>query len=108
MCPLDLWTSIPMAAEDMILWMARRRIILGAAELYARYGTTSMVPTTLTCPNEELKNLMTAFHAAKQSNKQGQNYSGLHLEGPPLPKIRPGARCPLHSGNRTGRSIWRF
>ena len=36
--------------------------ILGAAELHARYGTTSMVPTTLTCPNEELKNLMTGSH----------------------------------------------
>lgn len=66
--------------------------ILGAAELHARYGTTSMVPTTLTCPNEELKNLMTAFHAAKQSNQTGAKLLGLHLEGPYFAKDQAGGQ----------------
>ena len=56
--------------------------ILGAAELHARYGTTSIVPTTLTCPNEELKDLMAAFRIARQTNQAGAKLLGLHLEGP--------------------------
>lgn len=33
---------------------------LGIAEVHAKYGTTAMVPTTLTCTDEELMNLNSA------------------------------------------------
>ncbi len=61
-----------------------------------------MVPTTLTCPNEELKNLMTAFHAAKQSNQTGAKLLGLRLEGPYFAKDQAGGKMSLHSETEPG------
>lgn len=55
---------------------------LGAAQMHARHGTTLIVPTTLTCTNEELKQTLEIFREAKDKNKNGAQFLGLHLEGP--------------------------
>ncbi len=41
---------------------------LGIAETHAKYGTTSMVPTTLTCSDTELMNMFATYRKAKVLN----------------------------------------
>lgn len=55
---------------------------LGVAETHARYGTTALVPTTLTCTDEELYRVFEVFREAGRCNKRGARLLGLHLEGP--------------------------
>ncbi len=67
---------------------------LGALELHAKHGTTSMVPTTLCGPNEELKNTFEALRTAKKKNTKGANILGIHLEGPYFSIEQRGAQDP--------------
>lgn len=72
---------------------------LGAAEMHAKHGTTSMVPTTLTSTNEELKNTFEIFKQAKKMNKKGSDLLGLHLEGPYFSMEQRGAQDPRYIKN---------
>jgi N-acetylglucosamine-6-phosphate deacetylase len=65
---------------------------LGVAELHARYGTTSMLPTTLTCPTEKLFELFDIYPEACRSNLRGAEFLGWHLEGPYLAMGQKGAQ----------------
>ena len=67
---------------------------LGVARTHARYGTTAMVPTTLTCTDEELMNVFTVYREAKRLNTQGAKFLGLHLEGPYFSPKQSGAQDP--------------
>ena len=67
---------------------------IGAAETHARYGTTSMLPTTLTCSDEELLNTFSVYKKAKSLNKKGAWFLGLHLEGPYFSPEQAGAQSP--------------
>jgi N-acetylglucosamine-6-phosphate deacetylase len=67
---------------------------LGAAELHARHGTTSMLPTTLTSTVGELKKTFGVFREAKKANGAGSNLLGLHLEGPYFSMEQRGAQDP--------------
>lgn len=67
-----------------------------AAETHACHGTTSILPTTLTSTNEELKNTFEIFKAAKSVNKKGANFLGLHLEGPYFAMTQKGAQDPRY------------
>lgn len=69
---------------------------LGAAETHARYGTTSMVPTTLTCSDEELMNVFAVYREAKRLNTRGARFLGLHLEGPYFSPRQSGAQDPAY------------
>lgn len=64
---------------------------LGAAEKHAQHGTTSMLPTTVACSNEELKNTIQAYKIAKTLNTNGADLLGLHLEGPYISDLQKGA-----------------
>ncbi len=55
---------------------------LGAARMHAKYGTTALLPTTLTATNEELKNTFLIFKEVKEVKNDGAKMLGLHLEGP--------------------------
>ena len=55
---------------------------LKIAETHARYGTTAMVPTTLTSTREELLNTLDIYKQAHQKNSRGAQFLGMHLEGP--------------------------
>lgn len=70
--------------------------ILGAVEMHAKHGTTSILPTTLTCTNEELYEVIQAFKAAKSVNKVGARLLGLHLEGPYFAHSQAGAQDPRY------------
>lgn len=72
---------------------------LKASELHARYGTTSIIPTTLTSTIEELKNTFSVFKEAKKMNVIGAEMLGLHLEGPYFAMSQKGAQDPRYIRN---------
>ena len=65
---------------------------LGVAALHARYGTTAMLPTTMTCPIEKLYQILDVYPEADQANRVGARFLGLHLEGPYLAMNQRGAQ----------------
>ncbi len=67
---------------------------LGIAEKHAEYGTTAMVPTTLTSENADLLNTLDVYKTASQENKQGAQFLGMHLEGPYFALSQRGAQDP--------------
>lgn len=67
---------------------------LGVAETHAKYGTTAMIPTTLTSTDEELMNTFSVYRKAKSLNQKGARFIGLHLEGPYFSPKQCGAQDP--------------
>ena len=72
---------------------------LGVAETHARYGTTAMLPTTLTCSKQTLFDLFEVYEEAKRLNVRGSQFLGLHLEGPYLSMRQRGAQDPRYIRN---------
>ncbi len=72
---------------------------LGIAEKHAEYGTTAMVPTTLTSENADLLNTLDVYKSASQKNKQGAQFLGMHLEGPYFALSQRGAQDPRYIRN---------
>jgi N-acetylglucosamine-6-phosphate deacetylase len=72
---------------------------LGAAEMHACYGTTSLVPTTLTSTFEELLRTFEIYREAKIKNTKGATFLGLHLEGPYFAYNQRGAQDPVYLRN---------
>lgn len=67
---------------------------LGAVEIHARHGTTSLVPTTLTSSQEELMHTLSLFREASGKNTMGAQMLGMHLEGPYFSLKQCGAQDP--------------
>ncbi|GAA4320200.1 N-acetylglucosamine-6-phosphate deacetylase [Compostibacter hankyongensis] len=65
---------------------------LKIAETHARYGTTAMVPTTLTSDKEGILNTLAVYERAASRNKNGSAFLGIHLEGPYLALNQRGAQ----------------
>jgi N-acetylglucosamine-6-phosphate deacetylase len=65
---------------------------LKIAELHARYGTTSMLPTTLTSSKEELLHALDIYESANKKNTNGAQFLGMHLEGPYISLNQRGAQ----------------
>lgn len=65
---------------------------LCTAKTHAQYGTTTLVPTTLTSSIEDLKKSIYAFNKAKAENVIGAELLGLHLEGPYFSMAQKGAQ----------------
>lgn len=55
---------------------------LGAAETHAKYGTTALLPTTLSGTSEEMLKTFSIYKEAVKRNKNGAKFMGLHIEGP--------------------------
>lgn len=72
---------------------------LGAAETHAKYGTTSLLPTTLAGSFEELMKTFSVYQTAKQKNTKGAAFLGLHLEGPYFSYNQRGAQDPKYLRN---------
>lgn len=72
---------------------------LQVAATHARYGTTAMLPTTLTSSKEELFKTIDVYKSAHQNNKQAAKFLGLHLEGPYLSINQCGAQDPKYIRN---------
>lgn len=69
---------------------------LKIAETHAKYGTTSMVPTTLTSVKEELLRTLSLYEEAKAANEKGAQFLGIHLEGPYFAMSQRGAQDPRY------------
>jgi len=67
--------------------------IVKIAEAHSRYGTTSILPTTLASPVKDLCEAMDAVKAAMEI-PCGSNILGVHLEGPFLSPAQAGAQKP--------------
>jgi N-acetylglucosamine-6-phosphate deacetylase len=65
---------------------------LGVAALHARYGTTAMLPTTMTCRIDKLYQILDVYPEANRANVVGAQFLGLHLEGPYLAMNQRGAQ----------------
>lgn len=78
---------------------ASETAFLKIAETHARHGTTSMLPTTLTSTKEELFEVLDAYKGAKQKNKAGAQFLGMHLEGPYFSIDQRGAQDPRYIRN---------
>lgn len=67
---------------------------LGAAKMHAKHGTTAIIPTTLTSTTESLKETFDVYRQARDTNKSGATFLGLHLEGPYFAMEQRGAQDP--------------
>src|SRR5690606_13504887 len=72
---------------------------LKAAEAHARYGTTSMTPTTLTSEKEGLLQTLKLYEEADKQNMNGAEFLGMHLEGPYFAMNQRGAQDPRYIRN---------
>lgn len=69
---------------------------LKIAELHGRYGTTAMLPTTLTGDKDHLLNTLEVYEQAHRINSNGATFLGLHLEGPYFAMNQRGAQDPRY------------
>ncbi len=67
-----------------------------AAIAHSKHGTTTMLPTTLTCDNKELVKSFEIFNKVKKEDFGGANIIGLHLEGPYFNPEQAGAQDPRY------------
>lgn len=67
---------------------------IGVAETHVKYGTTSLLPTTLTSTMEELLHTFFTYKEASKYNNNGSQFMGLHLEGPYFSYNQRGAQDP--------------
>ena len=72
---------------------------LGAAETHARYGTSALLPTTLTSTTDELMKTFAIYKEAVARNTKGAKFLGLHLEGPYFAYSQRGAQDPKYLRN---------
>jgi N-acetylglucosamine-6-phosphate deacetylase len=67
---------------------------LQIAQLHIRYGTTAMMPTTLTGNKESMMKVLAVYEKANSLNKNGAAFLGVHLEGPYFSMKHRGAQDP--------------
>lgn len=72
---------------------------LQIANTHARYGTTSMVPTTLTSELDDLIKTLDLYEQAHKQNVNGASFLGMHLEGPYFAQNQRGAQDPRYIRN---------
>lgn len=72
---------------------------LTVAELHARFGTTALVPTTLTAEKEDLLHTLDVYEKAHRRNTNGAAFLGIHLEGPYFALSQRGAQDPRYIRN---------
>jgi N-acetylglucosamine-6-phosphate deacetylase len=65
---------------------------LNIAETHVQYGTTAMLPTTLTNTKEALLETLAVYESANKKNINGAQFLGMHLEGPYLAMNQRGAQ----------------
>ena len=75
------------------------KAIKEASKVHMQFGTTSIIPTTLSSTPEELLNFLDNFKQAKKELKNGPNLIGVHLEGPYLSIEQKGAQDPRYIKN---------
>lgn len=71
--------------------------INGISKAIVKHGTTSFLPTTMTCPKNEIQKAVSAVHEAKLRGTEGAEVLGVHLEGPFINPQMAGAQNPLYT-----------
>jgi len=71
----------------------------GIAALHARYGTTSLVPTTLSSDFNTLTTTLETYEKAYPLNQNGAQFIGMHIEGPYVSMNQRGAQDPRYVKN---------
>lgn len=61
---------------------ADENAVCGVAKAHCKHGTTGLYATTMTCPDELLIEAIQAYKKAKQTQYDGAELLGLHIEGP--------------------------
>jgi len=72
---------------------------LNIAETHARFGTTAMLPTTLTSEQDLLLETFEVYAKSLEKNEKGARFYGLHLEGPYFAMEQRGAQDPRYIRN---------
>jgi N-acetylglucosamine-6-phosphate deacetylase len=72
---------------------------LEIAKLHARYGTTAMLPTTLSCEKADLLETLKVYEKADALNTEGAQFIGIHIEGPYFAMSQRGAQDPRYIRN---------
>ena len=72
---------------------------LNIAKEHTKYGTTAMVPTTLTSDKEGLVKTLEIYEQACKKNERGAQFLGMHLEGPYFAMSQRGAQLPQYIRN---------
>ena len=72
---------------------------LRIAETHAQYGTTAMLPTTLSSSRARLLETLKTYNEAERMNKAGSQFIGMHLEGPYFALNQAGAQDPRYIRN---------
>lgn len=75
---------------------AHEAAFIHIAETHARYGTTAMLPTTLTSERSGLFETLDIYEQAVKNNKNGAQFLGMHLEGPYFAMSQRGAQDPRY------------
>jgi N-acetylglucosamine-6-phosphate deacetylase len=75
------------------------KAFLKIAETHAQYGTTAMLPTTLTSTKEEILQTLNVYEDANRNNIKGAQFLGMHLEGPYFAMNQRGAQDPRYIRN---------
>lgn len=68
-----------------------REALMNMAIAHARQGTTSIVPTTISCEHKQLIQCIQAVSEINRSGEKRVNILGIHLEGPFLSPQKAGA-----------------
>lgn len=76
-----------------------KEAFLKIAETHAQYGTTALVPTTLTSEKEDLLETLDLYEQANATNLHGAQFLGMHLEGPYFALSQRGAQDPRYIRN---------
>ncbi len=88
-----------------------------AAEMHASHGTANLLPTSLTCTDDELFKAFEVYRGVCNKKRGGSHFCGMHLEGPYISPAQKGAQdesylkkpTPQHYGEvlRRGEGIIR-
>ena len=69
---------------------------LGAAKLHVSHGTATLLPTTLTCSDDELFGAFEVLRRVREDKLYGGVFYGMHLEGPYFSPEQAGAQDPRY------------
>lgn len=70
--------------------------ILQAARAHLAHGTTTLLPTTLTCSDDELFLFFDQFEEVRRVTQDMPRLPGVHLEGPYFSSAQAGAQPPQY------------
>jgi N-acetylglucosamine-6-phosphate deacetylase len=72
---------------------------LNIAQTHAKYGTTALMPTTLSCEKDDLLTTLDIYERADAINNSGADFVGIHIEGPYFAMSQKGAQDPRYIRN---------